>query len=115
MTNTDESFRRSTLVNRLRGIYTIPVDDGAGPLNGSDTFTREFTGLPAINEEAAKEIERLQSRVTELEAAIAEVFDVIDDKLGDTDPSVPDDFTDEDMRIEMPLLWCCRRLSFAMQ
>lgn len=59
MTNTDEAFRRSTLVNRLRGIYTIPVDDGAGPLNGSDTFT----GLPAINEEAAREIERLQTQV----------------------------------------------------
>lgn len=51
----------TSLVNRLRGIYTIPVNDGAGPLNGSDTFTRTFDGLPPINEEAAKRIERLEA------------------------------------------------------
>lgn len=51
----------SSLVNRLRGIYTIPVNDGAGLLNGKDTFTRKFDGLPPINEEAAKRIEKLEA------------------------------------------------------
>jgi hypothetical protein len=30
------------LVDRLRGIYVIPVNDGAGPLDGKTTFTRYF-------------------------------------------------------------------------
>jgi hypothetical protein len=46
------------LVNRLRGIYTIPVNDGAGLLDGKDTFTREFK-TPPIQKEAADTIERL--------------------------------------------------------
>lgn len=52
-----------SLVNRLRGIYTVPVNDGAGLLNGSDTFTRRFDGLPPINEEAAKRIEQLEGEL----------------------------------------------------
>lgn len=48
-----------TLVDRLRGIYTVPVNDGAGPLNGSDTFARVFDGLPPIQGEAADAIEWL--------------------------------------------------------
>lgn len=46
------------LLNRLRGIYTVPVNDGAGLLNGKDTFTRSFQPSP-INVEAAQAIERL--------------------------------------------------------
>jgi len=49
-----------SLVNRLRGIYTMQVNDGAGLLNGSDTFIRQFDGLPPINEEAANRIEKLE-------------------------------------------------------
>lgn len=49
-----------SLLDRLRGIYTIPVNDGAGLLNGKDTFTRRFFPMP-ICAEAAAEIERLQS------------------------------------------------------
>lgn len=46
------------IVERLRGIYRIPVNDGAGPLNGSTEFVREFfTG--AIQHEAARRIEAL--------------------------------------------------------
>lgn len=51
----------SDLVNRLRGIYSIPVEDGAGPLDGKTTFVRKFEGLPPIHGEAADEIERLQA------------------------------------------------------
>lgn len=51
------------LVNRLRGIYTIPVNDGIGPLNGSNTFTRKFDGLPPIHGEAADAIEDLLTRL----------------------------------------------------
>lgn len=55
----DEISRRPTLVDRLRGIYTIPVNDGAGPLNGSDTFTQKFEGLPPIHGHAANAIVEL--------------------------------------------------------
>jgi hypothetical protein len=55
-----EDERKSQLVNRLRGVYHIPVRDGAGPLNGSNTFTREFKGLPPIYGDAANMIEALE-------------------------------------------------------
>jgi hypothetical protein len=58
------------LVNRLRGIYTVPVNDGAGLLNGKDTFTREFPVAP-IQQEAASEIERLESELTAAEKKVA--------------------------------------------
>lgn len=31
------------LVDRLRGIYVLPVNDGLGLLDGKDTFTRDFS------------------------------------------------------------------------
>jgi hypothetical protein len=55
------------LVDRLRGIYAVPVNDGAGLLNGKDTFTRSFP-MPPICKEAADEIERLRPVVA---AAVA--------------------------------------------
>lgn len=48
------------IVERLRGKYRLPLSDGAGPLNGSDTFERTFPVSP-IQKEAADEIERLRA------------------------------------------------------
>lgn len=59
---------------------------------------------------ANKNASRRGETVASMKAAIYEVFEVLDDKLGDTDPFVPEEFTDEDIRVEMPLFWCCRRL-----
>lgn len=56
---------RATLVDRLRGIYTIPVNDGCGLLNGKDTYTNTFT-VPRINHEAAEEIERLRKGLEDI-------------------------------------------------
>lgn len=52
--------RHLDLVDRLRGQYHLPVNDGAGPLNGSMTFSREFP-VPPIQKQAADEIERLRN------------------------------------------------------
>lgn len=46
------------LTDRLRGIYTLPVNDGAGLLDGKDTFTREFPAAP-IQREAADAIDTM--------------------------------------------------------
>lgn len=51
--------RTLDLVDRLRGKYVLPVNDGAGLLNGKDTLTRQFE-TPPIHHEAAAEIERLR-------------------------------------------------------
>lgn len=48
------------LVDRLRGIYHLPVNDGCGPLDGSYTFTRQFSGNPEIQHEAADLLEALE-------------------------------------------------------
>lgn len=47
------------LIRRLRGVYVIPVNDGAGLLNGKDTYTRTFD-VPAIHREAADALEQLR-------------------------------------------------------
>ena len=47
-----------TLCERLRGLYRIPVNDGCGPLNGSNEFVRQFETGP-IQHEAARRIEAL--------------------------------------------------------
>lgn len=49
-----------TLCERLRGVVRIPVNDGAGPLNGSNEFVRQFETGP-INHVAARTIERLMA------------------------------------------------------
>lgn len=52
------------LVDRLRGIYTMPVNDGLGLLDGKDTFTRDFSkehNAPQEWIDAANLIERLDA------------------------------------------------------
>jgi len=56
---------KADLVKRLRGEYEIPVNDGAGPLDGKDTFTRTFP-VPPIHTEAANAIEELQTMIYRL-------------------------------------------------
>ena len=51
-------MRTERLTDRLRGIYIIPVNDGAGLLYGKDTFTRHFETAP-IQHEAAQVIDDL--------------------------------------------------------
>jgi hypothetical protein len=52
------------LVDRLRGVYTVPVNDGAGLLDGKEIFTPpEPFPTPPIQKEAADRIEELE-RVT---------------------------------------------------
>ena len=58
------------LVDRLRGIYRIPITDGLGPVetsedpNSPSEFVRTFP-TPPIQLEAAAEIERLQRAAEE--------------------------------------------------
>lgn len=63
---------KSDLVDRLKGIYKIPITDGLGPVTpGGDpkVFTRTFT-TPPIQHEAALAIEELQLRISYLEAEL---------------------------------------------
>ena len=79
---------KATLVNRLRGIYTIPVIDGAGLLNESNTFTQKFDGLPPINEEAAKRIVELESQ----QEGVIQALETLTNRLLDGDElSLADD------------------------
>jgi len=57
----------SDLVNRLRGIYTMPINDGGGPIDGKDTFSRTFETAP-IQHEAANRIEELEKELAEIKA-----------------------------------------------
>lgn len=61
------------LVNRLRGIYTVSVNDGAGLLDGKDTFTRHFV-TPPIQLEAADRIATLEKELAEANASLTATF-----------------------------------------
>jgi hypothetical protein len=67
------------IVDRLRGIYRIPITDGLGAVKGSEEpdneneFVRKFE-TPPIQKEAADEIEELRVKVEELETSIEEAL-----------------------------------------
>jgi hypothetical protein len=47
------------IANRLRGVITIPVNDGHGLLDGKDTFTRDFGHQGELQHRASLLIESL--------------------------------------------------------
>jgi len=53
------------IVERLRGKVRVPVNDGAGLLDGKDFFERTFPASKAAME-AADEIERLRKALEEI-------------------------------------------------
>lgn len=74
MSKTDDLLKRAEeLQLRLNGEYITPIKDGAGLLDGMDTFTRKFD-TPPICKEAAALLKELHNkikgdaeRITELE------------------------------------------------
>lgn len=67
----DFSSPRLRLVDRLRGIYTVPVNDGAGLLDGKDTFTpSEPFFTPPVQKEAAERIELLEAAYADAISAL---------------------------------------------
>ena len=51
----------------------------------------------------------MKERINELEEVLKEIFKVLDNELGDSDPI--DDFTEEEIKDEYPLLWCAMQIS----
>lgn len=47
------------IASRLRGVIVIPVNDGAGLLDGKDTFTRDFGDQGLLQNRAADMIDQL--------------------------------------------------------
>ncbi len=68
----------ATICNRLRGQYNIPVNDGAGPLNGSMVFSRSFQTTP-IQNAAADLIDQLQATVAEQAQKIERMRALVED------------------------------------
>lgn len=52
--------KMQNLLQRLQGNYSVKVNDGAGLLDGKDTFSRSFP-VPPINLEAAQLILDMQA------------------------------------------------------
>lgn len=58
------------VVDRLRGLYRVRVDDGGGLLNGLDyheSRVQPSEFIPPIHIQAAEEIERLRAALRRLE------------------------------------------------
>lgn len=46
-----------------------------------------------------------------LKKKLQDIVDVLDNVLGDTDPFIDDDATDEDIQDEFPVFWACQKLN----
>jgi len=62
----------NTLIERLRGLIRVPVNDGAGLLNDKDFFERQFPASK-IALEAAARIEALEAEIERLQKALKEI------------------------------------------
>jgi hypothetical protein len=99
MTIHPETADPETLVDRLRGIYRIPIRDGLGPVGGGDEpnnpdeYVRRHA-TPPIQHAAADEIERLRallasaptphaSREVDLDALILRIIPAVVEGLWD--------------------------------
>ena len=58
--------------------------------------------------------DELFKRVARLEAVGLTVVNALDGALGDTDPSIDPDATDDDVRDEHPVFWACQQMSAAL-
>jgi len=59
----------NTLIERLRGLIRVPVNDGAGLLDDKDFFERQFPAS-RIALEAAARIEALEAALRRIDAII---------------------------------------------
>jgi len=59
----------STICDRLRGLYRIPINDGLGPIDGKMTFDRQHE-TPPIQHAAAELIEELQMALLDATASL---------------------------------------------
>ena len=82
-------------IKRERDVQERACD--IGPCKDCDSFTRSACNVGVID--------YLISRVETLEKALEGVRAVLNEELGDTDPDIPEDWTDEDIRREEPLFW----------
>jgi len=66
-------MKPNTLIERLRGLIRVPVNDGAGLLDGKDFFERQFPASK-IALEAADRIEALENALREALAKCTEHY-----------------------------------------
>lgn len=71
---TEMSAPVERMVMRLRGKYSVPINDGCGPINGKAEFERTFD-VPPINRDAANVIEIMATWLHENECP-AELHDL---------------------------------------
>jgi hypothetical protein len=43
---------------------------------------------------------------------VRDIFNALDSYLGDTDPELPEDMTDDEIRAEEPVFWAAKELAF---
>ena len=80
----------STITQRLRGNYTFAVNDGAGLLDGKDTFTRAHTVAP-IQQEAAAVIDSMAAVIFRISEGLDNPQETTSEALRHFDLGVMDD------------------------
>lgn len=49
-------------------------------------------------------------KIERLKNLLENVFAILDVELGDTDPFVDEEITDEELKLQEPLLWCAKSI-----
>ena len=76
------------------------------PLSGVDA-----QALEGALQQAEREIAALRVLLRECREKMLVVLTALSEYIGDTDPDIPEDWDEDDIKAEEPLMWCCRRLS----
>lgn len=81
-----------------------------------DTIERMFFDGSASSEEAVRAaltaaLAAMQDHVIVPRDNLLSIISTIDNALGDTDPSIDADATDEEVRADYPIFWACQQLS----
>jgi len=94
---------------------TAPTNEMAGKwadyfADAPDTHAAVAINVPKQRAEIVACL-RLAASPSAMKEALEAIISVIDNLLGDTDPSIPDDYDDDDIKREYPLFWVCQQLS----
>ena len=100
MTPTDASERERLIASLL--------DSALEKANDYDCESNVFD-----EEKAADMLRADAEKIRALEAAVRDAISALDDALGDTDPVIDAEATDEEVRDEQPVFWACQRLAAA--
>ena len=77
-----------------------------------ERVTAELRRLHAVNQELLEALaQKDEQEPVAWKRRLVEIHDALSYELGDTDPHIEDDMTDEEVREEMPVFWAAKEVA----